>query len=205
MEIPSGATLDRVKDSYGTQAKEYAALLGKVENLAEADLAFMRGWAQSVEGPVLDVGCGPGQWTHYLQREGVEARGIDPVGEFVDLASATYPSETFSLGRAEDTGAAAGSVGEVLAWYSLIHTEPERIGDALSEFHQIISPGGSLALGFFEGPDLLPFEHAITTAWFWPMDLLVREVEAAGFTVTHTEARTDPGSRRHGAITALRG
>jgi hypothetical protein len=36
------------------------------------------------------------------------------------------------------------------------------------------------------------------------VDQLQREVENAGFTVTHTETRTDPGARPHAAILATR-
>lgn len=204
MEHPGRAALSAVQDAYGRRAQEYASLLGTVESLAEADIALVREWALGIEGPLLDVGCGPGQWTHLLRGLGADVRGIDPVAEFVELARATYPGESFSVGRAEATGAHASSIGGVLAWYSLIHTAPEKLPDALHELHRIIAPWGGLAVGFFEGPDLLPFDHAVTTAYFWPMDLLVGEIQGAGFTVTRTETRTDPGSRRHGAILARR-
>ncbi len=198
------ARIDGVQAAYGARAAEYAGVLGTVESLADADLEFVAGWAKNIEGPVLDVGSGPGQWTQYLNGLGVPATGIDPVSEFVELARTAYPDVTYEVGRAENTRQANGSLGGVLAWYSLIHTEPSEIGKALCEFHRIIRPGGGLALGFFEGPELEPFEHAIITAWYWPMERLADAIEAVGFTVTHTEVRTDPGARRHGAISALR-
>ncbi|HIX00097.1 MAG TPA: class I SAM-dependent methyltransferase [Candidatus Nesterenkonia stercoripullorum] len=197
-------SIGEVQAAYGARALEYANALGALENLAEADLTLVADWAKGIAGRVVDVGSGPGQWTQYLHRLGVRVSGIDPVPEFVELASAAYPEVSFEVGRAENTLLPKGTLGGVLAWYSLIHTEPLAISQALQEFHRILRPGGGLALGFFEGLELEPFEHAITTAWFWPMQRLVSEVEAAGFTVTHTETRTDPGSRRHGAITALR-
>lgn len=49
-----------------------------------------------------------------------------------------------------------------------------------------------------------PFEHAITTAYYWPVDLLTSEVEVAGFAVTHTESRELGPARSHGAILATR-
>lgn len=204
MAEPSITNHDAVRAAYGARALEYANALGTVENLAEADLALVADWAKGICGGVLDVGSGPGQWAQYLHCLGVRVSGIDPVPEFVELASVAYPEVWFEVGRAEHTGLPNGTLGGVLAWYSLIHTEPVAISHALREFRRILHPGGGLALGFFEGPELEPFGHAITTAWFWPMQRLVDEVEAAGFTVTHTEARADPGSRRHGAITALR-
>lgn len=96
-------------------------------------------------------------------------------------------------GRAEHLDAEDASVGGVLAWYSLIHTDPAHVPGVLTEFARVLTPGGSLALGFFEGSEVAPFDHAVTTASFWPLDVLARLVEAAGFTVTGRHARTDPG------------
>ncbi len=195
---------ETVRAAYGTRAQEYITLVGGLRHLAAEDVALVLKWAADIDGTVLDIGCGPGQWTNLLNDSGHRAQGIDPVPEFVDHARTAYPDSLFTVGRAESTGAAEGSFGGVLAWYSLIHTEPEHIGSALREFHRILRPGGGLALGFFEGERLEPFDHAVTSAWFWPMDLLVHRVETAGFRITHTEARADSGVRRHGAIIAVR-
>lgn len=195
---------DSVRASYGARAGEYVAALGSIDHAAQPDLALVALWARGLEGPVLDVGCGPGQWTHYLTGLGVDAEGIDPVPEFIESARATYPEEAYRVGRAEDLNVADGSLGGVLAWYSLIHTDPQRISQALLEFARCTRPGGGLALGFFTGPELASFDHAITRAYFWPIDLLAAEVEAAGFTITHTETRADPGARPHGSLLATR-
>ena len=196
--------LATTKAAYSSRASEYVEALGSIEHAAAPDLALVASWAREIDGPVLDVGCGPGQWTHYLTGLGVDACGIDPVPEFIESAKATYPTERYSLGRAEALEVDADSLGGVLAWYSLIHVEAEQMEAALAEFARCIRPGGALALGFFTGPKLEAFDHAITTAYYWPIDLLTAKIEAAGFTVTHTESRTDPPARTHGAILALR-
>ena len=197
-------SLASVRESYGARADEYIAAVGGIEHLAAADTALIERWARDLNGPVLDVGCGPGQWTHLLSGLGVDASGVDPVPEFVDRARASYPAGRYRVGQAEGLGVADASLGGVLAWYSLIHTDPSDIGEALTEFARCIRPGGGLALGFFTGAELAPFEHAITTAYFWPVELLQREVEAAGFTVTHTEQRTDRPNRAHAALLGVR-
>lgn len=197
-------SLESVRGSYGARAGEYVELVGRIEHVAAPDMALVERWARRIEGPVLDVGCGPGQWTHHLAGLGMDAEGVDPVPELIESAQATYPDVRYRVGRAEALGVDSGSLGGVLAWYSLIHTDPEQIGAALTEFARCIRPGGGLALGFFTSSTLGPFEHAITTAYYWPVVLLTSEVEAAGFTVTHTESRTDRPDRSHGAILATR-
>jgi len=198
-------SLEFIRTSYGVRASEYVAALGSINHVASSDLALIEMWARTLEGPVIDVGCGPGQWTHFLTGLGLDAEGVDPVSEFIESAQATYPGPRYRVGQAEALGVTEGSLGGVLAWYSLIHIAPEQIGDALTEFARCIRPGGGLALGFFAGSKLEPFEHAITTAYYWPLDLLAATVERADFTITHAELRTDPGVRTHGAILARRG
>ncbi len=41
-------------------------------------------------GPVLDLGCGPGQWTSYLHSLGADVSGVDMVPEFISHARATH-------------------------------------------------------------------------------------------------------------------
>lgn len=193
---------DDVQAAYSARAHEYAELLGSIDYAAAPDISLITRWARNIHGPVIDVGCGAGQWTQLLVDLGCDAEGIDPVPEFIDLARAAHPDVAYRAARAEDLGVPDGSLGGVLAWYSLIHTDPSLISDALTEFARCVRPGGRLALGFFTGLSLEPFDHAITTAWFWPVEQLQRKVEEAGFTVTNTGTRTDPGTRPHGAILA---
>lgn len=197
-------TLESVRAAYRTRASEYIDAVGRIDHASDSDVALLTNWARSLEGPLLDVGCGPGQWTHHLAGLGISVAGVDPVPAFIEHATSTYPGVPYRLGRAEDLGVPDGALGGVLAWYSLIHTDPDSIGDALTEFARCLRPGGGLALGFFTGPRLDSFEHAVVTAYRWPITLLAARVEAAGFEVTHTESRTDRPARAHGAILATR-
>ncbi len=193
-----------VSGAYGARAAEYIQLFGEIEAAAEADRVAVLAWARGITGPVIDVGCGPGQWTHYLSVHGLDIEGIDPTPEFIEAAQRRYSGNRFRIGQAEHLDVEDGSLGGILAWYSLIHTDPVEIDAALTEFARSLCPSGSLALGFFEGPELLPFGHAVTTAYYWPLNLLSARVEEAGFIVTGAEARKDRGVRRQGLILAER-
>lgn len=95
----------RVADAYSRRAAEYVAAVGLIEHVEQRDLDEVLSWARSVDGPVLDVGCGPGQWTERLRQEGVDIEGIDPSGAFIDEARARYPLARFRAGVAESLDA----------------------------------------------------------------------------------------------------
>jgi len=97
-----------------------------------------------------------------------------------------------------------GTVGGVLAWYSLIHCEPDAIQASLREFARVLRPGSDLLLGFFEGPTVEKFEHVVIAAYRWPVGELCDKLRAVGFDVIETHTRLGPGHRPHGAILARR-
>lgn len=190
--------------AYGARAQEYAEVVGHIDHVEDTDLQLVGDWARSVDGPMLDVGCGPGQWTHWLTTQDVDITGVDPVPEFIDLARQTYPEVPYRVGRAENLGVPSSSLGGVLAWYSLIHSTAVEVATALGEFARCVRPGGGLLLGFFTAEEHGPFDHAVTTANHWPLDALVPLVEDAGFAVTHTATRPGRPGRTHGEIIAVR-
>ncbi|MFF8816770.1 MULTISPECIES: class I SAM-dependent methyltransferase [Leucobacter] len=198
---PSDIWLD-ARVAYAGRAAEYVAALGDIEGMSPTDRAKIGAWALSLSGPVLDAGCGPGHWTAHLHDLGVEIAGIDMVTEFVASARARFPGVTFQEGTLGALPYPAGALTGILAWYSLIHAPPEQMPALLAEFARCLTPGGSLLVGFFDGPRIEAFDHAVTTAYFWPPAELCRALDSAGFTVVDVETRTDPGHRPHAAIVA---
>jgi len=197
-------TADPVLEAYTNRAREYIEVLGSIEHAAAADREYVLSWARSVDGRLLDVGSGPGQWTEFLRAAGVDVEGVEPVEAFVENARARYPSARFRVGRAEQLGVPSGSLGGVLAWFSLIHTHPDRLDAPLDEFARAIRPGGTLAIGFFDGVAEEQFDHAVAPAFYWSVDALTSRLEHAGFTVADARTRQDPGVRRQGVIAATR-
>lgn len=168
-----------VRSAYGARAKEYTELFGTIDNTHPADQALIAAWARGLGGKVIDAGCGPGQWTHFLHALGVDAEGVDIVPEFIESA-------------------------RQLAWYSLIHTSPDDIPTVLAEFARCLAPGGSLLMGFFEGETVEEFPHAVMPAYFWPVAEMGKCLDRAGFLVTSSNFRKDPDARPHASIIATR-
>lgn len=196
--------IEDVIRAYAGRSAEYADRFGSIGAASREDRDAVLAWAGGIEGPIIDVGCGPGQWTNFLASRGASVVGIDPTARFIEEARRRYPEQRFTVGRAEQLEAADGQLGGVLSWFSLIHTAPDEVDAILAEFTRALRPGGGLALGFFEGPTVAPFEHAVTTGFYWPLEELRRRVEAAGLGCTHAVARTDEGARRQGLILATR-
>ncbi|MCS5494707.1 class I SAM-dependent methyltransferase [Curtobacterium flaccumfaciens] len=196
---------ERVTAAYSARADEYAALLGSMDAVHPDDRALVDAWAAGQSGALVDAGCGPGHWTAHLGRQGHRVSGIDGTPEFVEHARRTHgASVDFRVGSLDALPLADGSVDGVLAWYSVIHHEPSRIGGPLDEFRRVLTPGGGLLLGFFEGAAVEAFDHAVITAYRWPVASLAALLDEAGFDVVDVHTRTDPGHRPHGAISAVR-
>ncbi len=193
-----------VSSSYSRRAAEYAERLGSMTTVHPSDAHLVSTWAAGVEGPLLDAGCGPGHWTAYLRECGHDARGVDQVAGFIDRARASHPSAPFGIGNVDALDDPADSYGGVLAWYSLIHHEPDTIRLPLEEFARVLRPGGRLLVGFFVADNVKPFDHAVVTAYQWSSAALGRELIAAGFDLqeTHTRTGSAPVPRPHGAILA---
>jgi len=204
MENASVPAVDTVRESYSARSQEYADLFGSAASAHPLDRALIGSWADTVSGPVLDAGCGPGQWTDFMAGRGLAVSGVDLVPEFVERAREHYPDLSFGVGTLDALDIAAESLGGVLSWFSLIHHCPRDIRTPLAEFARVIRPGGGLLVGFFTGPTLEAFEHAVTTAYRWPAAELGHELDRAGFRTVETHTRTRNDHRPLAAITAIR-
>ncbi|MBV1778517.1 class I SAM-dependent methyltransferase [Paeniglutamicibacter sp. ABSL32-1] len=196
-------TDSQVQQAYAARASEYTAILGAIDDMPEPDRNRIEHWAQQISGRIIDAGCGPGHWTDFLHKRGADISGIDLVPEFVESARLRFPEVPFQVSSLRALDEADGSLNGVLAWYSLIHLPPADLPPVLSEFARVLSPQGHLLVGFFDGGPAEPLDHAVTPAYYWSVDQMSSLLHDAGFEVTHTEARQDPGDRPHAAISAI--
>ena len=196
--------LDDTRTSYDTVAVSYADMLRD----ALAGEPFQRGilalFAELVRaqgnGPVADVGCGPGRLTGHLHGIGLDAFGIDLSPGMIDVARREHPGLRFEVGSMTGLDLPDGSLTGVLAWFSLIHVPDDEVPTALAEFHRVLRPGGVALLGFHAGDS-----STLRTEGYGghPMNVYVHRrtpgrvtpwLETAGFTVeaemTH---RPEPG------------
>ena len=175
------------KAAYDAVATLYAELFSDILKTLPLERAMLAAFAELVQahdaGPVADLGCGPGHVTAHLNALGPATFGIDLSPEMIALARQAHPDLRFDEGSMTALDLADGSLGGVLANFSVIHTPPAQVPVVFAEFGRVLAPGGYLLIGFFAGDDPVPeaFDHKVTLAYRWSPDSLADLLGQAGF------------------------
>lgn len=194
-----------MRDAYSSRSEEYVSLFGDMSQEHEADVDLVRRHLTGLGGPVLDLGCGPGQWTSLLRSLGVDVTGVDMVPEFVAHARATHPGLHIRECSMTELAVPDHSVAGILSWYSTIHVRPPALDGVLAEFRRLLAPAGVLVAGFFDSDDIVAeFDHKVISAYRWPADVFSSHLAEAGFVEVERLRRQVPErpDRRYAAIAA---
>jgi SAM-dependent methyltransferase len=96
--------------------------------------------------PVVDLGCGRGEFLEVLRAEGIEARGVEGNTNVVRECRArgldVVRGDLLEFLRSQGTG----SLGGVFAAQVVEHLPPPALAALLSDAHRALRPGGLLAL-----------------------------------------------------------
>src|SRR6201999_3491001 len=96
----------------------------------------------------------------------------------------SHPGLSFTQGYMSALPVADGALAGLVAWYSIIHTPPERLAEVFTEFGRVLRPGGELLLAFQAGHEQVhlhqAYGHAITLDAYsmtpaWIVDKLTAE------------------------------
>lgn len=192
-----------VTAAYDARADEYIERFGAVDQMAAQDVDTIVSWRDRIAGRILDAGCGPGHWSDLLSAgRRRDVVGVDASDRFASAARQRFPHVPFLVGDLGALPIATSSVGGILAWFSIIHTPPAGVPAVLREFARVLVPGQSLLLGFFDGDAGAPFDHAVTTAYYWSAEALGALLSQHGFVAERAASREDPGVRRQGDLIA---
>lgn len=92
---------------------------------------------------ILDGGCGLGEWTLALAREGFDVTGLDLSESTVARLNTLFPDSSFKVGDLRRTGFADGAFDAYFSWGAFEHFECG-LGECVEEANRILRPGGWL-------------------------------------------------------------
>jgi ubiquinone/menaquinone biosynthesis C-methylase UbiE len=152
--VLSRAVEDVTRAAYDCVAGSVAQLLPDMSFEAPLDLAvldeFVRCVLAAPDGLVLDAGCGTGRVSDYLSKAGIDSVGLD-LSMAMLLEARPTAARRLVQATIRKLPLRTGSVAGVLAWYSIIHTSPGDLDEAIAEFARVLRPGGPLLVAFQEG------------------------------------------------------
>jgi SAM-dependent methyltransferase len=189
--------------AYDTVAADYAGLLRDELAGRPVDRAVLAAFAELVQagagGPVAEAGCGPGRITAHLDRLGLPIFGVDMSPGMLAVAQGSHPGLSFVRGYLAALPVADGALAGLVAWYSIIHTPPERLAEVFTEFGRALRPGGELLLAFQAGDERVhlhqAYGHAITLDAYRLRPAWIEDQLTAAGLITHTRILRDPGPR----------
>jgi len=100
---------------------------------------------------VLDLGCGPGHESMRLNQAGAKVIGIDFSEKCIDIARQRCPQCKFEVNDFRFLDDIYGKFEGVFACASLVHINPEELGDVLSNIQKVLVDGGYVAIVIVEG------------------------------------------------------
>ena len=192
------AGTDDTQRSYDRVAEEYARRIYDELRHKPLDRELLDRLASDLrgQGPVCDLGCGPGQVARYLHDRGVDASGLDLSPGMIAIARRLNPGLSFQVGDLRALPFADGTLAGLTAFYSIIHVPRGEVADALREMARVLRPGGRLLLTFHLGSEVRRVDElwgeavALDFVFFEAAEMR-GALEAAGFEVDEVVER-DP-------------
>ncbi|WP_328424824.1 class I SAM-dependent methyltransferase [Streptomyces sp. NBC_00443] len=192
--------LTTTRTFYDAIAEDYADLFRDELAGRPLERALLGVFAELVEGdgPVADLGCGPGRTTARLASLGLSVFGLDLSESMLAIARRENPGLRFEQGSMLELDLPDGALAGALSFYSSIHTPVDRLPDLFAEFHRVLAPGAPLLVAFQAGDEHRhhdrPFGHPVSLTFQRRRpEVMAGLLTAAGFALaSRTVREADP-------------
>jgi len=146
-----------IRESYDAAARAYADHLASELSGKPLDRHLLNRFAEEVRGRglVADLGCGPGHVARYLHDQGVTVVGIDVSPQMIEEAKRLNPELEFRVGDMRALDLSPASLAAVVAFYSIVHFEPDELPAVMAELRRAMAPGGLALVAFHVGHDVV--------------------------------------------------
>jgi O-antigen chain-terminating methyltransferase len=137
------------------------------------------------KAPVLDVGCGRGEWLEVMSERGIAAKGVDSNGAMIARCREMGLDVVASDGVEHIASLEANTLGAVTGFHLIEHMPFHEIVTLFQEALRVLKPGGVVV---FESPN--PENILVGSRNFWydpthvkplPPQIIQHLAEASGF------------------------
>lgn len=167
-----------VRRDYDLVAERYAAELGDELAAKPLDRALLDALAELADGPVLDVGCGPGHVAAHL------AARVPVVGVDLSPRMCAHASVPVCAGDMTALPFRSNAFSALVCFYAVIHLNAEERAAAYREFARVLRPGGHVLVAFHVRDAETQSGQAKTLTQWWghDVDLTFRFLDPAAET-----------------------
>lgn len=139
-------------------------------------------------GLILDIGCGPGQFSKYCMEKGFRVIGIDFSSNMINKATKMVPNGIFCVMDMRNLGFELIKFDGLLVAYSFLHIEERSIVPALKGFYSVLKPDSVMSIMLKEGEGEVSLQSALNETVFfntrlWKIDDITKYLNKAGFDV----------------------
>ena len=162
--------------SYDLIAERYAVEISSELEGKPLDRSLLDAAAELAgQGPVADIGCGPGHIAAYLSGRGVPTIGVD-LSPHMCLIARRDASLPAAAGDMSALPLASSSVAAIVCMYSAIHLDAAERDSAYSEFARVLRPGGHAMVAFhvFDDDIVIGGSKTITQWWDHEVEVIFR-------------------------------
>src|SRR5699024_10324635 len=156
---PVSSWLDETRDSYDSEASGYRdevqGILDRLPHLRAHLRLFAELIDRTADGPVADIGCGPGYATGLLGDLGLDAFGIDLSPAMLEIARRDHPGIRFEAGTMTDLDLEDEALSGLIALWSTIHIPDHSMAGVFDEFHRVLRAGGSAPFDYHVGAEII--------------------------------------------------
>ncbi len=181
----------QIVETYNTVAEDYAIERWDELSNKHIDRLLLKEFAASNKdkGLCADFGCGPGQTTRFLYENGLtNIVGIDLSPAMVNVARRLSPQIEFQTGDLLDIAYPPAHLGSALAFYAIVHFNPDQVRTCFSEVNRVLKPGCDFLFSFHAGDETVHFDKAHDKEididlYYFKTDVIIKILKEAGFAV----------------------
>lgn len=195
MKMSLSVMHEKTAIGYNAIAQEYAARLSRELDGKPFDREFLITFEHNTRpGTILDLGCGPGHIARYISELGRSTMGIDLSPGMVAVAKELNPGLDFMAGDMCAIPSPDSHFSGIVAFYSIIHLEPNELLLAAQEMYRVLVKNGTVALAFHGGDEVRHVESlwgisASLDFRFLQPQFVADIFREAGFTILETLTR----------------